>query len=61
MLLKVNYFASDRGKSLHSIFIEIKMGLFYVCMRIPQNLFSNDFVYSLSFNSFLFNLVLQAL
>ena len=31
MLLKVDYFASDKGKSLHSrIFIEAKMGLLCV-------------------------------
>ena len=47
MLLKVNYFASDKGKSLHCrVFIEAKMGL--LCMYLnSHNLFSNDFVHSL--------------
>ena len=48
MLLKVNYFAVIKGKSLTCrVFIKAEMIIFMRVCGIPHNLFSNDFLNNL--------------
>ena len=49
MLLKVNYFAANKGKSLtcSKVFIKAAMIIFMRVYGIPHDLFSNDFLNNL--------------
>ena len=44
VLLKVDYFVADKGKSLNCrVFIEAEMSL-YACKQILHNLYTNNFL-----------------